>query len=102
MPKATQWDSINLDVSSIQITFNESSEANEGKKAAITGKVTVQAKTPEGDTRLEHETFQKFDDLDEDATPNEIYDALGTITGANLQNVLKLVGIKAINEDLSA
>ena len=102
MPKATQWDSINLDVSSIQFFFNRPSEANEDKLAAITGEVIVQARTTEGATLIVRDSFQKFDDLDAPATPQEIYAALGTLTGANLQTIFKAVAIQAIDEDPSA
>lgn len=101
MPKPTQWDAIDLSKSSIQIVFNRRSKVDSEKLAALTAGVFVQASSPDGAVLSLRDTFQKFDDLDEAATPQEIYQALGVITGAQLQAAFKAIAIRAIDEDPS-
>lgn len=100
MPKATQWDSINLGVSSIQFFFNKPDETDPEKFAAVTAEMIVQAVTPEGDTKLVRDTNQPFPAQDAEATPQEVYARLMQVN-PTLADLFKAVAIDAINEDPS-
>lgn len=101
MPKPTQWDSLNLGVSSIQFFFNKEDENDATKCAPLTVQMTVQAQTTEGATMLVTDTVQPFPAQDEAATPQQIYARLVQVN-QTLADAFKAVAVQAIDEDPSA
>ena len=101
MPKPTQWDKLNLGVSSIQFLFNQTAQADEEKFAPLTVQMTVQAQTTEGATMLVTDTVQPFPAQDQPATAQQLYARLVQVN-QTLADAFKAVAIQAIAEDPSA